>query len=183
MRKESLMSAIESAVSRYGYAVMVVSEGVVWEEGNQIEKDIIHDRIVLGGISNEIENSITEQLHVKVRSEILGMNQRSFSPLVSPVDKEEAYLAGITGGYWVKQDLSSVMVSIRRLQEERYEIQMNPVSLEDVAHSGERLLPDYFIDNPKRYYDWLRPFMEDSGVNQPILASRNKLKQTNLNNH
>ncbi|WP_164215205.1 diphosphate--fructose-6-phosphate 1-phosphotransferase [Virgibacillus sp. YIM 98842] len=183
MRKESLMSAIESAVSRYGYAVMVVSEGVVWEEGNQIEKDIIHDRIVLGGISNEIENSITEQLHVKVRSEILGMNQRSFSPLVSPVDKEEAYLAGITGGYWVKQDLSSVMVSIRRLQEERYEIQMKPVSLKDVAHSGERLLPDHFIDNPKRYYDWLRPFMEDSGVNQPILASCNKLKQTNLNNH
>jgi 6-phosphofructokinase 1 len=183
MSKDDLMCSIESAVSRYGYAIMVVSEGVVWDEGNQIEKDIINNRIVLGGISNEIENNITEQLHVKVRSEILGMNQRSFSPLVSSVDKEEAYLAGITGGCWVKRNLSGVMVSIQRSQEKNYEIQMKPVSLKDVANSGERLLPDYFIDNPKKYHDWLEPFMEDSGVIHPIFPSCNKQGQTKLSNH
>jgi 6-phosphofructokinase 1 len=183
LRKDDLMCSIEDAVTRYGYAVIVVSEGVLWDGGNPIEKDVIHNRIVLGGISNEIEKNITKQLDLNVRSEILGMNQRSFSPLVSTVDKEEAYLAGVTGGCWVKRDLSSVMVSIQRSQKKNYEMEMEPVSLEVVANSGERFLPDYFIDNPKKYYDWLEPFMEDLGVIQPIFPSNNKHGQTKLSNH
>ena len=178
--KEMLMNTVESAVHKYGYAIVVVSEGVVWSDGHQIEKDFINGRPVLGGISSEVANFLKEQLNVKVRPEILGMNQRCFSPLLSSVDKKEAYLIGVTGGKWIKQELSSVMVSIQRLQETEYNVYMEPVPLKDVADSGERLMPDKFIDDSKSYYEWLVPIIDGRGTAYPRPWSENKAKKEKL---
>lgn len=167
LSKDNLINSIESAVSRYGYAIAVVSEGVLWDEGYQIEKDVVNGRSVLGGVSNKVANFLEEQINVKVRSEILGMNQRCCSALVSSVDKTEAYLIGVTGGNWIKQGLSSIMVAIQRSDESSYQIDMRPVPLKDVAYSGERFMPDYFIDHPRSYYDWLTPMINGSGTTYP----------------
>ncbi|WP_165767956.1 diphosphate--fructose-6-phosphate 1-phosphotransferase [Virgibacillus indicus] len=183
LSKEKLLDAVESAVSRHGYAIAVVSEGVLWDEGHQVGKTIINNRPVLGGISTEVEKFLSEQLNVEVRSDILGMNQRCFSSLVSEADKKEAYLTGATGGRWIKQEFSSVVVTIQRSDEADYKIQMKPIALKDVAVSGERLMPDYFIDNPKKYYKWLSPIIDGSGITYPNLSPKNGGEKKKLRNN
>lgn len=180
--KDNLLNSVESAVLRFGYAVIVVSEGVSWHEGHQVEKDTINGRTVLGGISNEVEKFLKKHINVKIRSENLGMNQRCFSSLVSSIDKKEAYLVGDTGGKWIRQELTNVMVSIQRAPSMTYQIHTLPVTLESVAKSGERLMPDHFIDNRKSYYEWLAPIIGGDGLLYPcpIMRNHNKNERTSL---
>src|SRR5690625_2073823 len=65
LNKDELLSSVENAISQYGYAIVVVSEGVVWDEGNQIGKDVVNGRAVLGGISNNVEKFLSELVEVK----------------------------------------------------------------------------------------------------------------------
>lgn len=183
LSKEKLLDAVESAVSRHGYAVAVVSEGVVWDEGHQVGKAVINNLPVLGGISTEVEKFLRERLNVTVRSDILGMNQRCFSSLISEADKKEAYLTGITGGRWIKQEFTRVVVTIQRSDAADYKIQMKPIALKDVAVSGERLMPDYFINNPKKYYKWLSPIIDGSGITYPNLSLKDGWEKKKLRNN
>ena len=156
---DRLLRSVDNAVKTYGYAIVVVSEGVLWNEGQTVKIDTFNNRTVLGGISQVIGNHIRKQLDLNVRPEILGMLQRCSSSLVSEADREEAYLVGKTGGQLLKDGKSGVMVSIQRLKAVDYEIQMKPIPLESVVRAGERLMPEIFIEEPHQYYEWLKPII------------------------
>lgn len=159
--EKGLTRAVKNAVDQFGYAVVVVSEGVQWQNGSQIERAVVNGRTVLGGISDEIADYLRGKLHLTVRAESLGINQRCATSLVSSIDKKEAYLVGEVGAKWVGQNLNNVVATIQRTSEENYNVEIKPVPIKDVANSGERLMPDEFIDNLDKYYEWLSPLIED----------------------
>lgn len=175
INKDVLLSNVTYAIQNYGYAVVVVSEGVKWRKGYQISKDVVHGREVLGGISKEIQQFIIKQTNVKVRTEVLGMAQRSFAQVVSNVDQKEAYLVGSVGGKWIKEEISNVMVSLKRSQVEFYNIQLKPVTLKDVALYGERLMPSYFIEKLSDYYTWLDPIIDDYDSMYPRMINNQNI--------
>lgn len=101
------------------------------------------------------------------RAELLGMNQRSSSMFVSPVDYKEASQAGSCGGKWLKEGKNKIMVSLQRTKQFDYNISKIPVDLKEVVQEGERLLPDYFIDNRRAYYEWLTPIIGEGLPSYP----------------
>src|SRR5699024_11036494 len=143
----------------YGAALIVVSEGVCWEKGSQVEKERVNGHSVLGGISKEIEQLVKENMNVMVRSELLGMNQRSCSASVSETDYEEAVQAGYVAARWVCEGVSDVMVSLKRSESAAYEAVFTPVSLERIVQSGERKLPSKFLNDQGAFNEWLRPLI------------------------
>ncbi|SFO94680.1 diphosphate--fructose-6-phosphate 1-phosphotransferase [Salibacterium halotolerans] len=159
MKPQVLVQQTESALETYGSALIVVSEGSAWSGDEQVEKEIVNGRPVLGGVSREVEELLKENLGVMVRSELLGMNQRSFSPAVSTVDLKEAIQTGETGAEWVLEERSGVMASLKRISTSPYRVSFTPVWLEAVEQSGERKLPSKFINDQDAFRDWLRPLL------------------------
>ncbi|WP_153720756.1 diphosphate--fructose-6-phosphate 1-phosphotransferase [Sporosarcina cascadiensis] len=159
MRKEELIASVDDALTRFGHATVVMSEGVEWSDGKQVQKGIVDGRKVLGGISKEVAKLLETEFGVMTRAELLGMNQRSFSAAISDIDRKEAYTVGRVGGQWTREGLSNVMVSIRRQPRRHYAVDMIPVPLQKVVEAGERVMPEQFIQNRKLYYDWLQPLI------------------------
>lgn len=172
MKRAELLDSIEIAIRRNGCATVVVSEGAHWSDGNQIEREVINGRPVLGGISAEIESLLKNELKVMARSELLGMNQRSSSVIVSKVDQKESFQVGVTGGKWIKEGKSGVMVSLQRKGNLGYNVSIIPVGLKDVVKAGERMMPEQFINDFNIYYKWLNPLIGSGLVPYPSPTPR-----------
>lgn len=160
LNKERLLETVENSVKENGYATVVVSEGVLWDDDTGISFNTFNNRTVLGGVSQKLSHFIGEETNLNVRAENLGMLQRCFSKLISETDKKEAFLVGIEGGKYVRLNKSDVVVSIDRVKQKQYEMKMEPIPLEKVVRHGERLMPDKFIDNLEEYYEWLSPIID-----------------------
>lgn len=171
---EMMLQSVELALSRYGYAIVVVSEGVRWDQGTRVEREVVQGRPILGGISQEIELLIKKELRVMARSELLGMNQRCFSNAVSIVDQTEAYNVGAKGARWIAEERSGVMVGLEREEEALYKITMRPVPLDQVVNAGERVMPGQFIEHLDMYYKWLSPIIGDQDEPYPPFVQQVK---------
>ncbi|WP_077328914.1 diphosphate--fructose-6-phosphate 1-phosphotransferase [Virgibacillus siamensis] len=167
LNREHLFHHIDKAIKDYGVAFIVAGEGVYWGKGVQIEKGRVNGRSILGGISKEIEHEVKEHFNVVVRSELLGMNQRSCSVSVSDTDYKEAVQVGYTAARWLKEGASEVMVSIYRAADSLYEAVCKPVSLKSVIQQGERKLPEQYWDDQAAYNEWLRPLIGYDLVSYP----------------
>ncbi|MGG1685791.1 hypothetical protein [Pseudalkalibacillus sp. NRS-1564] len=162
-------------MKRFGYATVVVSEGVLFGNSGQVERGNVDGRTILGGISSQVAHFLKNELSVMTRAELLGMNQRSFSAVISDVDREEAYTVGRVGAEWIREGLSNVMVSIKRNAHHRYSVRMLPIELEKVVAAGERVLPDAFIQNKKAYYEWLKPLIGEDLATYPPPIKGNEI--------
>lgn len=157
--KERFIADVESAVKSNGITTIVVSEGFALSGTAKVERQVVNGRLVLGGIANQMEQLIQEHLGYVVRSENLGMNQRSASYAVSLQDRKEAYEVGKQAAQFVLDDMSSIMVNIQRQSTKCYNYTLGQASLTSVAKHGERLLPESFISDVSEYYAWLEPLM------------------------
>lgn len=171
---DQIISGIGETLRQYGYAVVVVSEGVE-VEGDQVEHGIVQGRQVLGGISKRIEHHVQSSFGVMARAELLGMQQRSSSLAVSQIDYMEAIQVGEVAAKWVTSGQTGVMVSIQRENDREYQISYQSCPLEKVAHGGERLLPAAFIQDPDRYKRWLRPLLGSDLKEYPAALNRSYL--------
>ncbi|WLR61360.1 diphosphate--fructose-6-phosphate 1-phosphotransferase [Guptibacillus hwajinpoensis] len=175
IKKEVLLENVNTALNRFGYATVVVSEGVLFGDSGQVERGNVDGRAILGGISSQVAHFLKNELSVMTRAELLGMNQRSFSAVISDVDREEAYTVGRVGAEWIREGSSNVMVSIQRNTHQRYSVRMLPIELEKVVAAGERVLPDAFIQNKKAYYEWLKPLIGEDLVTYPPPIKGNEI--------
>ncbi|WP_446898444.1 diphosphate--fructose-6-phosphate 1-phosphotransferase [Clostridium sp. LBM24168] len=171
--KEFLMD-VKNLVKEYGTAVVVVSEGIKLDDENQIQKSVTNGRVVLGGISNNLENLVRSNLGLSARAENLGMNQRSFSLAVSDQDRLEAYETGKKAARFLKDNYSNIMVTIQNRCSKGYNYSLESCLLKEVTNEGERRLPDEFISDPKRYYNWLKPLIGHDYFSCPPALGRRK---------
>lgn len=165
--KNELFEKIEHAVAQYGCAVVVTSEGVIWESEETVNRKIVQGRTVLGGVSTEIESAVQSNLGLTARSELLGMNQRSSLLYASKVDQREAYELGVEGGEWIAEGVTGVMTALQRTGGFRYNVDKIPVALKEVACHGERRMPSDFVSDLNAYYDWLKPLIGKDAISYP----------------
>ena len=102
---DKFLQDVKSAYERWGRCVIAVSEGIQDENGvpivqkisGKLEKDA-HGNLQLSGtgaLGDLLSNLIKEKLDIKrVRSDVFGYLQRSFSGCVSEVDQTEAREVG-----------------------------------------------------------------------------------------
>lgn len=176
LNPDFLFNQISESVKCYGAALIVVSEGVRWEKGNRVIRDQVNGRPILGGISQAIEQTVRDNMGVMVRSELLGMNQRSCAAAVSPTDFHEAVQVGKVGARWLFDGASDVMVALQRAGGPDYAIDFSPVSSQTVVQKGERQLPDKFLNDLNAYNEWLRPLV---GERLPVYPPPLQRRQNN----
>lgn len=175
IQSEWLLDNVNTALNRFGYATVVVSEGVRFGKAGQVARENVAGRKVLGGISSEIASYLKSELKVMTRAELLGMNQRSFSAVVSNVDRDEAYRVGRAGAEWIREGVSNVMVSIQRNSHSRYSVRIVPIRLQKVVAAGERVMPDKFIEDRPAYYEWLQPLIGENITAYPAPLRRTEM--------
>lgn len=168
---EKFIQDVRNTVKEYGTATIVVSEGAQVFGQNQVEQAEINGRKVLGGISHELKEMVTEQLGYFSRTENLGMSQRCFSLAVSQQDRQEAYEFGKRAAEGMLSGKTNVMVNVIRKSETPYRFEYSTVSLEKVASKGERMLPKEFLENPREFYEWLSPLISNKDDKANLYSS------------
>ncbi|PSL46888.1 6-phosphofructokinase 1 [Salsuginibacillus halophilus] len=159
MHLGDVLAAVERGLQSFGTATVVVSEGAAFQSGEQVERSHVNGRVVLGGISSLVKEKIEQHLGVTARAELLGMQQRSASSLISQQDEREAYDAGRLAAQWAQEGLSGQMVALERRESGTYHVDLVPKALTDVVNAGERKLPEAFIEEPEQYRRWLTPII------------------------
>lgn len=171
---DEFITDIKDLVKEYGTTTVVVSEGVTLDNESQIQKAVVNGRVVLGGISKMLEDIVKENLGFSARGENLGMNQRSFSLAASSQDRIEAYEVGKKAAELLEKNETNVMVTIQNGNIKGYNYYLESCPLEKVTSVGERSLPDEFIHNPKKYYEWLKPLVGSDIFPYPLAPGGRK---------
>lgn len=121
---DEFLTDLDGVVSRLGWAVVVVSEGIrnrhgdlVYESTNPWQVDALK-RPLPGGVGEYLAGIISERLKIRCRSEKPGLLGRSSMMHVASRDLEDAALAGRAGVRALLQGVTDNMVSLRPLDRE-----------------------------------------------------------------
>lgn len=112
---DRFLGDVERAVSRFGYAMVVISEGVRDASGRVLSRITLNkhsNNTVLGGASKFLAAQVASQLNLPVRAELLGMNQRCFAPMASETDRMEADMLGREAVRLLRRGESGVMLTL-----------------------------------------------------------------------
>lgn len=148
---EDFLKDVKSVYDKFGYAFVVVCEGVKNEKGESLvasASDIDTDSFghkQLGGVSAVLSEIIKERLKIKARYDNSGTIQRMFMQTASSIDLQEAEMVG---RYAVKSALaggSDKMVIIKRESDSPYKSAAGLMYLEKIANA-EKLLPRDFMN-------------------------------------
>ncbi|MBI5252187.1 MAG: 6-phosphofructokinase [Desulfomonile tiedjei] len=179
---EEFLASVDATYTKYGRAVIAVSEGIQDERGapvvaglvKEVERDS-HGNIQLSGstsLGDALTGLVREKLKIKrVRSDTFGYLQRSFLGCVSEVDANEAREVGeraVQIAAWHRVDGS---ITIERVGD--YGVRYNLTALDEVAKETKSM-PDSFIDGVNNvtvdFKNYARPLLGGLPVYERIHA-------------
>lgn len=156
---DKLIDDIGSVYSKYGRALIAVSEGLKSDDGrlmieSQIKEKDSHGNVQLSGsgalgdfLSEEIKKRLGEKLgkKLRVRADTLGYGQRHYPTIISKNDAYEAREVGKHAvQYAMKGDIDG-SVTINRKEGDEYIIDFGLTQLKNVAkHTKD--LPEEFLN-------------------------------------
>ncbi|MBI3744273.1 MAG: diphosphate--fructose-6-phosphate 1-phosphotransferase [Chloroflexi bacterium] len=148
--EDSFITAVDNAVSRFGYAVAVVVENVRGPKGplGQHGKPQYVDEFghpYYASTGEYLARRLAKHLKARVRFEKPGTIQRSFLACVSRTDATEGFEAGRAAARLAARGESGVMVTLERQSDKPYRCSMGTTPLEAVA-AKERILPSEYLD-------------------------------------
>lgn len=145
--------------------VVVVSEGLRDAENQPIVPPIFSTgrATYFGDVSSHLANLIIKELGYKARGEKPGLLGRASIALQSPVDLEEAIIAGEAAFEAVISRETGKMVAFERVGENPYQIETYLVAIEKVM-LVEKTMPAHFINETKNgvtpaFIEWCRPLI------------------------
>jgi 6-phosphofructokinase 1 len=148
---ERFLSDVESVFREKGWVVIAGCEGLKDRDGRyvaafQAEMNVdAFGHPELGGLGQFLVDLIVDNLKLKTRLDKPGTMQRSSGLCVSPVDADEAYLAGRNAVRAAVEGTTDRMVTLVREPGDEYRCTTGLVALEEVANA-EKLVPDAFIN-------------------------------------
>jgi 6-phosphofructokinase 1 len=137
------------AFDKYGFLVVVVSEGFAFEgEDRSKVSDQVdsfgHAR--LGGVAAALSDLLeAEKVSSRSRNDRLGNLQRAFAWCAAKVDLDEAYEVGRQGVLKAVRGETDIMVTIDRLSDDPYQSEIGDTALMAVA-GKEKTVPREFMN-------------------------------------
>ncbi|MEX0951920.1 MAG: 6-phosphofructokinase [Gammaproteobacteria bacterium] len=144
--RQKFLARVDQAVKRYGYCVVVVSEGVRGPDGRFLAEAGSKDAFghaQLGGVGPFIAQLIKDELGHKYHWAVADYLQRSARHIASKVDAEQAYAVGRAAVKFALKGQTAVMVSIERTSDKPYRWKLGSVALSDVANREHKLPKNY----------------------------------------
>ena len=144
--EERFLAKVEKALTRYGYCVIAVSEGIKGPDGEFLSASGSKDTFghaQLGGVAPVITNLISAKLGCKCHWAVADYLQRSARHIASETDVEQAYAVGRAAVEFAIAGKSAVMPAIRRLSDAPYRWDIIEAPLSEVANQEKMLPPDF----------------------------------------
>lgn len=165
--EEEFLEDVKRLYEEMGGVVVVVSEGLKGLDGEPIVPPIFKTEraTYYGDVSAHLANLVVQKLGIKARSEKPGICGRASIAWQSPVDREEAILAGREALKAAMDQDGGVMIGFIREETEdgSYRMHAERIPLEEVM-MYERTIPDSYInergnDVTQEFVDWCRPLI------------------------
>ncbi len=167
---EDFLARLDGIVSRQGWAVVVVTEGLrnadgslVYELADASQADPLK-RPMTGGVGQHLANMVGAKLKIRCRTEKPGLLCRSSGALASVQDRNDAVLVGRAGVQALAAAETEKMVSLRPLKnpgERGYDL----VPFSKVTGVERPLPQEWLTDGPlpvgRAFEEYLRPLVGD----------------------
>lgn len=141
------LNKVDDSVKKYGYCVVVVSEGIRNSEGKFLSDAGLRDAFghaQLGGVAPVIAQLIKNKLGYKYHWAVADYLQRAARHIASQVDLDHAYALGKAAVELALADYNAIMPIIKREQDSPYRWSISHVELKDVANQ-EKKMPAHYI--------------------------------------
>ncbi len=141
------LQTVEATVSRAGYCVVVVSEGVKNADGKFLaetegSKDAFgHSQ--LGGVGPLIAALVKDKLAMKVHWTVPDYLQRSARHIASKTDLEHAMAVGKAAVEYALKGMNGVMPIIKRISNKPYRWKVEAAALEKIANHEKKMPASY----------------------------------------
>ena len=147
--QERFIAKVKTTVKKYGYCVIVASEGIKNNKGKFVAASRTKDSFGhahLGGVAPKLANMITEKLKIKVHWSVADYLQRAVRHIASSVDVKQAYSIGKSAISHAKKGKNGVMLSIKCNNSKKFRWEISDVRLSNVANK-EKKLPKSYISH------------------------------------
>ncbi|HHF7345010.1 TPA: 6-phosphofructokinase [Legionella feeleii] len=145
--QQAFLKKVDDCVKKYGYCVVVVSEGIRNAEGQFLSDAGLRDAFghaQLGGVAPVIAQLVKTELGYKYHWAVADYLQRAARHIASQVDLEQAYALGKAAVELALSGHNAIMPIIKREQDSPYRWSIDHVSLAEVANQ-EKSMPAEFI--------------------------------------
>lgn len=165
--EEEFLEDVKRLYDEKGGVVVVASEGLKNEKGEPIVPPIFKTEraAYYGDVSAHLANLVIQKLGIKARSEKPGICGRASIAWQSPVDREEAVLAGREALKAAMAGESGKMVGFIREETEdgTYQMHVQLIPIKEVM-MYERTIPEHWMnergnDVTREFVDWCRPLI------------------------
>ena len=165
--EEEFLEDVKRLYKEKGGVVVVASEGLKGPDGEPIVPPIFRSgrSVYYGDVSAYLAELVIKRLGIKARSEKPGLCGRASMALQSPVDREEAILAGREALKAAVSGESGVMVGFAREEtaDGSYKVKVRMIPIEEVM-LHERVMPVEYQnsrgnDVTEAYAKWCGPLL------------------------
>ena len=163
--EEKFLDDVKKLLEKKSGIVVVASEGLRDKDGKPIVEPIfqVGRATYFGDVSQHLANLVIKKLGYKARGEKPGLVGRAAAHEQSPVDREEAVLAGKMACEAIMNGESGKMVAFERVSTEPYETKPFLVDIDKVM-MYERTMPDEFINEEgngvtEAFKEWCKPLI------------------------
>ena len=141
------LGKVDEIVSKIGYCVVAVSEGVHREDGSFLADSGLKDSFghaQLGGAAMTVAGIVSGELGLKTHTAILDYCQRSGRHIASKTDVEQAIACGTKAVELAAEDKNGFMPVIFRESNNPYDWSIGEAPISAIANK-EKEVPDEFI--------------------------------------
>lgn len=163
--EEKFLDDVKKLLEKKSGIVVVASEGLRDKDGKPIVEPVfqVGRATYFGDVSQHLANLIIKKLGYKARGEKPGLVGRAAAHEQSPVDREEAVLAGKMVCEAIMNGESGKMVAFERVSTEPYVMKPFLVDIDKVM-MYERNMPDEFINEEgngvtEAFKEWCKPLI------------------------
>ncbi len=150
------LSDLDGVVSRVGWAVVVVSEGIAYADGTPVFEQKLDSaptqmsrqtgRPLIGGVAQYLSGVVAQQLGIRCRSEKPGLIGRSCTALISSQDRRDAALAGREGVRALVSGATDRMAALRALRHS-FGAAVELIPLSEAAGPARRIPSDWLTED------------------------------------
>ncbi len=165
--REAFLARVDECVKKYGYCVVVASEGAQYEDGRFLADAGAKDAFghtQLGGVAPALANMVRQALGHKYHWAVADYLQRSARHIASATDVEQAYAVGQAAVEMALAGKQAVMPTIVREQNEPYRWSIGEAPLSEVANQEKKMPIHYIRDDgfgiTQECREYLAPLIE-----------------------
>ncbi len=174
------LSKVKQCVKKYGYCVIVASEGTLNADGSLLADAGTTDAFghtQLGGVAPTLAGIVKEELGFKYHWALADYLQRSARHIASATDVEQAYAVGRAALEYALAGKNAVMVTIERGKGKKYSWSLGEAPLEKVANVEQKMPRNFISRDGMNITDRARDYLSPLIAGEDYPPFRNGLPQ------